>query len=223
MTDTPLESAKEPVNQEPPTPKFTEVSPASPPSTPDISTLAAEVAKQLRPDFEKLVQSTKDKRFSEIEKRLGLAELEEMGATIPDNVKLEMRLREMESRSSVQPPIQGRVEPQDSEQVSTVIKEVQLDANSPETISLLRGTYRNIDHFRAEAYALKAKQLNQKQPDLSAAPAMQTPPQSEKSAEARTSDYIKDVKAARGNKAEIRRIQEKYKKEGVDIYSIDLG
>lgn len=224
MTDPTLESAKEPVKQESPTPVFTETSPAKPPSTPDISSLAAEVAKQLRPDFEKIAQSTKDRRFSEIEKRLGISELEELGATIPDNVKLEYRLRELEAQKArVQEPIQGRVEQQNNEQVAAVIKELNLDANSPETISLLRGTYRNLDHFQAEAAKLRLKQLNQKPSDLSAAPAMQVnSAQQDKSVDAKTDDYIKDMKAARGDKLKLKAIQEKYKKEGVDIYSVDF-
>src|SRR5260221_712817 len=65
-------------NSEPPIPKFENNSSASPTSGVDTKALAKEVAELLRPDFEKVAQSTKDKRIAAIEKRLGVGDLAEL-------------------------------------------------------------------------------------------------------------------------------------------------
>ena len=175
MTDAVPESGAEVVEQGTPTPTFTEPSPASSTSVPDAKSLAKEVAELLRPDFEKLAQSAKDKRFDKIEKQmdaLGLSELQEMGVEIPENVQQEMRIRALERRAPVQEVSRGSGAPQNSDEVSKVINELQLDANTPEVIRLLSGQYRNLDHFRAEASMLKMRQLQSPQPNPAAAPAM---------------------------------------------------
>ncbi len=173
------ESRPEVVSQEPPTPKFTEPSADSSTSTVDMDALAERLAARMMPTVEKLVQSQKDKRFSDIEKRLdaaGLKELEDLGVSIPDNVKQEYRFRDMQKKlEQLSAPVQeaspGRGATSDSAKVSEVIKESGLDANTPEVISLLSGQYRNIDHFTAEAYKLKMRLANRPTPDASAAPA----------------------------------------------------
>lgn len=178
MAEQTPESKPEVVSQESPTPKFTEPSAVSSPSTVDIDALADKVAAKMMPSVEKLIQSQKDKRIAKMEKQMeaaGLSELEEMGVQIPEPVKTEMRLRRLEEArepTPVQEPSKGKGGTSDSEQVSAVIKETGLDANTPEVIKLLGGEYRNLDHFRAEAFALRARQATKPAPDASAAPSL---------------------------------------------------
>lgn len=166
------EGTAEQVNQELPTPKFTDVSPDSATSSVDMDALAEKVASKLRPSFEKVAQSTKDKRIAEIQKRLGmqdLAELEEMGAQIPDNVKLEYRLRQIEGQRQPDSPAQTSTSQGSGanlavQEVSEAVRKFNLDANDPEVIEKLRGTYRNRDHFEATLAQVALAKVNKPQP-----------------------------------------------------------
>jgi hypothetical protein len=166
---TELESGQEQVNSEQAAPKFTDASADKQVSTYDPAAIAKQVAEILRPEFQKTAQQTKDKRFSKIEEALGLRDLEEMGVQIPDNVKQEMRFRALENRDpqqQMQKPSQASGADASADW-SKVVAEVGLDTNSPDYIALLRGEYRNLDHFTAEAYRVKARQTSQPNPDLS--------------------------------------------------------
>jgi len=44
-----------------------------------------------------------------------------------------------------------------------------------------------------------------------------------KSKEALTDEYQTKVRAARGNKTEIVKLREQYRKEGVDVYNVDFS
>ena len=174
MTDeTKPEGGAEQVNGELPTPKFTDASPVSATSSVDTKALAAEVAKLLKPDFEKVAQSTKDKRIAALEKKLGvgdLAELEELGAQIPDSVKMEYRFRQLETQrqdpdsSSQTTTSQGSGATLTTQDVSEVVRNFNLDANTPEVIDALRGTYRNRDHFEATLARLAVAKTNKPTP-----------------------------------------------------------
>lgn len=161
-----------------PTPTFTEKTDSP---TSNVDELAKKVAELLSPTIENKVKSLQDKRFSSIEKKLGgLEELEQLGATIPESVKTEyrnrelnQRLEEIEKRTSSSPQTNsqgsGKVE---ANEWSRVIEEVGLDLKSPETISFLRGEYRNVDHFTAEAYKLRDKIKSQPKPSIETSPSV---------------------------------------------------
>lgn len=160
MSEQTLESGQEPVDSGVPTPTFTEVSADSKVSTNDPGAIARQVMELIRPEIERVAQSTKDRRFDKIEKAMGLSELESLGATIPENVKQEMRFRELENKLSQ--PQQTQTPSRQGGDVSAtewsrVIEEAGLDLKSPDTIQLLRGQYRNLDHFSAEAFRLKSR------------------------------------------------------------------
>ena len=184
------------------------------------------VVEKLSPVLEKKLQSMTDKRFSKVDKALGLSELEEMGVQIPDHIKTEMRLRNLEQQSQpVQQPSRGSGAPQDSDAVSQVIKDAGLDANQPEVISLLSGQYRNLDHFQAEAYKLKVRLANRptsRTPD--SAPAAQGGTGGvEKSVESITSEYTEKMrKLGPGHAAEFRALKEEYRKKGALVDSVTV-
>ena len=153
------ESGSEPAIQGLPIPKIEGASTASPTSGVDMEALAEKVAAKLRPDFEKVAQSTKDKRIAAIEKKLGtvdLAELEQMGVPITEGVKTEYRFRQLEKQlqtelpSQSQPPAsKGNGAELTANDVSEVMQRFKLDANDAEVLEKLRGTYENRYHFEA--------------------------------------------------------------------------
>lgn len=222
MTDqTTPESAPESVKVEgtqvqpapPVQPTFTETSAASSPSAVDTKALAKEVAALLRPEF----QSMKDKRIAKLEKAVGIdiSELEEMGVPIPESVKTEARFRRLEAQAApVQEVSQGSGTTQDSDRVSQVIKEAGLDASRPEVVRLLSGKYRNIDHFEAEAYKLKASQTNRPSPSPASAPALQSGATSTLSSEQKEEiggRIVELMKEPSKNAAEIKQLREQMK------------
>lgn len=178
MSETTTVGGGEQVNEEVPTPKFTETSRDSATSALDPKEIAKQVAEILRPEFEKTIQSTKDKRIAKLEKAVGLAELEELGATIPDHVKAEYRNRELEQRLAAMEERGGSAPKQTSQgsgaaavsEWARIVEEVGLEKNSPEYINLLRGEYRNLDHFEAEAYRLKKRLDSKPNPTIETSP-----------------------------------------------------
>lgn len=177
------EGGAEQASAELPIPKLETASPVSATSSVDTKALAKEVADLLKPDFEKVAQSTKDKRIANIEKRLGikdLAELEEQGVQIPENVKLEYRLRNLEEgRQTPEVPSQtttsqGSGATLTAQDVSEVVKKFNLDANTPEVLDVLRGTYRNRDHFEATLANVALAQINKPQPSAASSASLQS-------------------------------------------------
>ncbi len=212
-----------------PTPTFTQS--ASP--TSNVDELAKKVAELLTPTIDSKVKSLQDKRFSTIEKKLGsLEELEQLGATIPESVKTEyrnrelnQRLEEIEKRTSSSPQTNsqgsGKVE---ASEWSKIIEEAELDLKDPGTIELLRGEYRNIDHFTAEALRLRDKVKSQPKPTIDTAPSLNGRKAAPESVEAETENYKKEMRAnvGRANASKRQEIKNKYSKLGVNIHDIDF-
>jgi hypothetical protein len=167
-----------------PIPKISEPSPDSSPSSGvDIDAIVEKVSEKISREI-RMAQSTKDREIAEIKKKLNsgqFAELEELGAQIPENVKLEYRLRELEGRnakaeSPAQRPSQGSGAQLSAQDVSQVITDLQLDANDPQVIEALRGSYRSRDHFDAAMTKLAYARVTKPNPSPSAAPAVQGKP-----------------------------------------------
>jgi len=140
-----------------PTPSFSDQATSSP--SVDADAIVSKLLTQLEPIIEKKVQSTKDKRFSEIEKVLGgrskvLAELEEQGVAIPKEVRNEIRMRELEERLNGQPSQPAQAGDDGSSQQKAAVteaiaelKKYELSENDPEFLGLLRGNYKNRSDF----------------------------------------------------------------------------
>ena len=165
--ETQLESGT-PGNQELPTPEFSESGVSS------TSNGADEIVSKLLPHLEQIierkVQSTKDKRISEIEKVLGgrnkiLAELENEGVSIPKEVRTQMQLRELEERlaQATGQPASPNVDGSTSQKAAvteaiTELKEHGLATDDPDFIEILRGRYAS----RAEFDLKVQKYINRK-------------------------------------------------------------
>jgi hypothetical protein len=237
MAENQLESSQAGEEVELPTPSFSSTGDSS------TSTGADEIVSKLLPQLEQIierkVQSTKDKRISEIEKVLGgrskiLAELESEGVNIPKEVRTQMQIRELEERlagQTAQPaPVRDDGSSQTKAAVSEAIAELKengLTTDDPAFIEILRGKYAS-----REAFDLKVqKYVNQKlRPPKPANPAdvVQSPARggaTEKSVEALTNEYISKMRAApRGPSGEATRraIKNEYIQKGVDIHGVDF-
>lgn len=144
----------------------------SSPSSVDTDAIVKQVTENLRREL-RMAQSTKDKEIATIKKTLGisdLSELEAMGATIPENVKLEHRLRQLETQRTTEsspdqkPSSPGNGAALTAQDVTEVVKKFQLDANDADVIGALRGTYRNRDHFEATLASMALARVNRPQP-----------------------------------------------------------
>jgi hypothetical protein len=147
----------------------------------------AELSKALSPMIEdtvnRAVQSTKDKRFSKLDKVTRdmevLASLKEQGATIPPEVERDYQLRDyvtqqIDSRLASEPSDNGisQSAPKAAGQFDalTVIKSFGLDTGDAEVIKLMSGTYRNTDHFQAEAAKLAYTRASKPAPSAAGTP-----------------------------------------------------
>lgn len=215
-----------------PIPTLETPSSVSSPSSVDTEAIAKQVAEQIRREL-RMAQSTKDKEINAIKKTLGisdLSELEAMGATIPDNVKLETRLRQLEGqRTPDNSPVQQPSSPGNgaaltATDVSEVVRKFKLDANTPEVLEALRGTYRNRDHFEATLAGLALAKIAQPQPSAAEALSLQSAPPSgggdEKSTRAAYDKEIALIAQTQRGDAKIKAIADlkvKYREKGVQV------
>ena len=202
----------QPGEAELPTPQFSEEGASS--TSTDVDVIVNKVVERLAPTLEQTVErkakSLQDKRFSKIEKELGirsnvLAELEEAGVEIPKEVRTEMRLRELEERRPEQSTQPAPVRDDGSSQLKAAVTEAiaelkrnDLTTDDPAVIEVFRGQYRN----RTEFDLAVQKYINQKlRPPKPANPAdvVQPPVKSaavgEKSPAQLEADYQKEILA----------------------------
>jgi hypothetical protein len=154
--ETQLESGQS-GEQELPTPSFSDQATSSTSSGADD--IVSKLLPQLEQMIERKVQSTKDKRISEIEKVLGgrskiLAELESDGVNIPQDVRTKMEIRELREQIAGQSPQPAPASVDGSTQQKAAVTEAiaklsefGLSSNDPAFIELLRGKYANRDAF----------------------------------------------------------------------------
>ena len=156
MAENQLESSP-PEGQELPTPEFSESGDSS------TSTGAEDIVSKLLPQLEQIierkVQSTKDKRISEIEKVLGgrskiLAELESDGVNIPQEVRTKMEIRELREQIAGQStqPAPAVVDGSTTQKAAVTeaiaeLRKYELSENDPAFIELLRGKYKSREEF----------------------------------------------------------------------------
>ncbi len=224
-TETPLESSQS-GEAELPTPQFSEKSDSS------TSSGADEIVSKLLPHLEQIierkVQSTKDKRFSDIEKALGgrskiLAELESEGVAIPKEVRTQMQIRELEERLAGQSsqPAPERVDgsTQQKAAVTEAIAELKdngLTTDDPAVIEVFRGKYGS----RAEFDLAIQKYINQKlRSPKPANPADVVQPPVRSSATGVTADSIEKgyldaiAKVPRGNTHQVSQVKAEWRKK----------
>jgi len=191
---------------------------------------ADQLLKLVEPLIEKKVQSVKDRRFDEQEKRIGAAEsvLERVKDLIPEKdfkeLKKDLRIEELERRVYGDAPTGApAAAPQTSAatDMQKVIQELQLDANDPSVAKVLRETSDPV-RLAMQLGQLKGAKVAS-QPDPSLAPTVNgtntTPSGSEFQAA-----YLKEMNDARGKGYAVgNAIKAKYREKGVPVDDLLLS
>lgn len=217
-------SGSETPNEGATTPQFVQPSSAKP--TSDVDAIVAKAIEKLLPEVDKRIQSQKDRRFSDIEKRLEglsqLGQLEEMGVTIPEAVKTEMRLRALEGGTSkkdesVNPSIADTLA-----EAKEILGVASIGTDDPEIVALWKSK-QYPDTVRGHAELLrdvtKIAVARAKSPSPTSAQAAAQPGRVMPSPtqEGLLNEYTKDMLANRGNRTAILAVKEKYRKMGLDV------
>jgi hypothetical protein len=146
--------------------------------------------------------------------------LEDAGVQIPDSVKLEYRLRQLENGrqdpepSSQTPTSQGSGATLTAQDVSEAVKQFNLDANNADVIEALRGTYRNRDHFEATLAKLAISKTNKPTPSAADSTTLaSTGTARPDDVKAVTDAYEKELAAIpRGNTIAVSNLKAKFRK-----------
>jgi hypothetical protein len=182
---------------------------------------AESLLKQVEGLIEKKVQSVKDRRFDEMDKRLGGTEavLERVKDLIPAKEFTELK-KDLEFEELKRRVYEGK--PQTST-MAKVVGMLGLDANDVEVIAEITSKrWETSEAAELAAHRLKERKATKLQPsEASAASAQAAPPQH--TPEGLKQNYIKDAKAARGNRIEMVNVQKRYQAQGLDTGQIDLA
>lgn len=238
MSDKPVESAPEqPEPQGEPTPTFSEPSGDQPtsPGT-DLDAVSARFEKLLDTRLESLerrLQSQKDKRWSELERQYGdlgeirhALEAAKEGSTEEGIILDILAQRAAAQRPSDQPssgfqpaPPAGNRAQTARDEARDILRAAGIDENSPEVTELMRGTYRNADHFLAETYRFaQRRQGRAAQPASPAAvlaPGGGAPGGSDQ--ERLRAQYQSEKEKVRRGSPDYMRIRNKYKELGLNF------
>lgn len=107
-----------------------------------------------------------------------------------------------------------------ADEAVSVFSEYNVDPNDPDAAPLLE--LRGTELVKAVS-KLAIKRAKQSPPDSSEATAIGGRPPAPAGVDALTQDYVKNMRAARGNKSKLSSIREEYSKKGVDVYSQDFS
>jgi hypothetical protein len=220
-----------------PQPTFQDKVPASSPSalTPDqIKAFSDALKPVIEEVVERKVQSSKDKRFSTLERgesvmREVLATLKSQNVAIPRELEQELQLKDYidQRLAGVAPAGDKSMSGAGANQSGNfnVVEELNslgLSTNDQDVVKLAGGVYRNADHFRAEARLLALKKAKPSSPSDTLSPAPVGSPIVKPEAIELIGAYKKEVLANRGKKDAVRAIKEKYRAQGVPVDNIDV-
>lgn len=234
MTDN-LESNSQAGSAGSPNPDVSSAGNVQPTSTFDASKLPEQLESIVAKAVEKAVQSTKDRRFSNIEKQLDdfkpvmervkeiltpeqLAQMNQ----IQRDAEFEELKRTVYGQPQTGTPKTGT--PQGTATIGTtdILNTLGLDGNDPEVIEKV---LKSGDPAQAALNAAKiaVQRANQTPPSLSASASIDGTPPKPADASALKSEYIKEISANRGKRDAIKAIQEKYRKMGFDPGSVGFS
>lgn len=103
--------------------------------------------------------------------------------------------------------------------VAEVVKEFGLDENDAEVVDVYR-RYSNPDEQEKAVLRLAASRARKDSPSVSASPTIQGRPNAPAGIEQLTKEYQKNMIAAAGNKALVKSLKDKARKDGVPVDSI---
>lgn len=128
------------------------------------------------------------------------------------------RLNGFQTAKSPDGTVRSAVNPVDT---AAILKKVGIDENSPEAIQFMRSQFDNPDQAELEAYRMKNRPQPSPTPETKSA--LKGNPPRPDSVEEKLNNYKKEVIAARGNRAAIQSIKQKYKNENVPIEQVSFS
>lgn len=178
------------------------------------------------------LQSRQDKEQNEVQRFMGEVkkrmakgmslEEAEQAVTAENNAaqkdellyKIAQKVGVLDSPSTPAPAGNGQGQTVD---VASTLSQYGLNENDPDVAAAL------MSEKDVEKAALRVafKRAKQPPPDASASASVQGKPPSPASNEQLQAEYIQKIRAARGQRREIKALQEEYSKKGVDIYTVD--
>ena len=178
----------------------------------------------------KSLQSDKDRGTDKNRKEIQrvVAEVEKLKARgyseddAFDRVELDGKIRRIvqqldDTPAQTQPTGNGNGSAVDK---ASVLSQYGLNENDPDVAASLSGKFNSPLELENAALKVAYQRANKPSPDASASPAVQgTPPGKPDLKPA----YIKEIEANRGNRASIKAIQEKYRKQGFDPGSVGFS
>ena len=203
------------------------------------STFSAEqVLEQLRETIKeevgKATQSTKDKRFSEIEKKLGdfqpvlerfkdLVTPEQLKQIQKDLEFEDLKQRVYGEKQTSEPVSAGNTQAP-AVDAAKLFDEMGLDRKDPLVNTVLAGLQgKDKDAVELAGYRLANKIQSSPAPTPAQGASLQGKPPVSQDVEARTTQYKTDMLAARGNESQLTRIREQAIKDGVPVWTIDFS
>ena len=198
------------------------------------STFDAEaLLKSLEPLIEKKVQSVKDRRFDDIDKRLGGAEaiMERVKSLIPEDkfneLKKELEFEELKRRVYGEAPT-GAPKPSGTQPSGAalqtareIVSKLGLQESEPDVALLIAKHESDPVQLAIEL----TKHSNKPRPAPTPASVSPQPgqPSEPASQDALRKNYIADMKSAKGNRSQLVKLAEEYRAKGFDTGSVDLA
>jgi len=205
------------------------------PSQFNADELLVQLRATIKEEVGKATQSTKDKRFSEIEKKLGDFQpvLERVGALMKDGKSFDEAQREIEWDEMRKAVFGGQAQPSAEQStgntpppavdVAKAFAMVGLDLNDPQVSVAMKKNFQTEDEAIAAGVRLSKQLASSPAPTPAQGAAMQGGQPQADNVEEKTQKYIQDVQAARGNATKIRQLREQAVKDGVPTWNIDFS
>ena len=213
--------------EEPKGPPAPEISPAStsqPPSpVVDADAIVERVVSRLDEVLDRKLQSTKDRRFADLEKVK--AALDESGGD-PKKAARQLAIDQLLEQQTSQMPVPGRTDDEDFDELyAGILANRNISPDDVELAEWVGSTKFGskkafLGAVREKAERMKSQREKQGKAGSPAAvitDAAGKPPAPPGDVESLTKDYYKDMLAARGDAATVRSTKEKYRKLGVPV------
>lgn len=230
MSDLPAVSAGEPTEQAAlPVPQIASEVSAGQPTSPvvDVNAIVEQVVSQLDEILDRKLQSTKDRRFADVEKVM--AALNEQGGDVKKAARQLAIDQLLEQQGQVsQQPVRGGTEVEDfDERYAGILAKHSIAPDDSELAQFVSsnkfGSQKAfLDALREQAVRLKSKREKQEKPVTAASLGAGSggAPLGEKSETELLEDYRKEMYAARGKPNDLRAVKAKYKEKGVAIENV---
>jgi len=202
------------------------------PSQFNADELLVQLRATIKEEVGKATQSTKDKRFSEIEKKLGDFQpvLERVGALMKDGKSFDEAQREIEWDEMRKAVFGGQAQPSAEQStgntpppavdVAKAFAMVGLDLNDPQVSVAMKKNFQTEDEAIAAGVRLSKQLASSPAPTPAQGAAMQGGQSPQEDVASLTTEYQEKMVTAQGNPSLARSIKAEYAKKGVPVDAV---